>query len=134
MSRAPAVSSSGENTHTGAPAGEAIASRPARASRPGCSAWWAFSLAANAVAAWPSATATGAVVVVPSPATATHSTPFPEPRADHSAAMTSGTTICASFDDPAVLTTLPATVTGAELDEVADPESPVVEEPQAATT
>src|SRR6478735_12018622 len=114
MSSAPAVSSSGENTHTGAPAGEATASNPARASRPGCCACTAFIRSVNDAAAPPSATATGSVVVVPSPATATHSTPFPEPRADHSAAMTSGTTICASFDDPAVLTTLPATVTGAE--------------------
>ena len=120
MSSAPRVSSSGENTQTGVPAGEASASRPARASRPGAVACSAFICSVNAAVASAPTTATGSVLVVPSPATATHSTPLSAPSAAHSAATTSGTTICASFEEPAVLTTLPATVTGAWLDEVAD--------------
>src|SRR5689334_1049224 len=130
MSRAPRVSSSGENTQTGDPAGDATASSPANASRPGCCAWTALTCSAKVVAAPLSATATGSVVVVPSPATATHSTPLPAPSADHCAETSAGTTTCASFDEPAVLTTLPATVTGAALDEVAEAGASVPDEPQ----
>ena len=65
------------------------------------------------------------MLVVPSPATETHSTPEPlAPSALRSAVIGAGSTMFISFDDPAVLTTLPPTWTtsGAELEALEAPE------------
>jgi len=59
--------------------------------------------------------AIGSVLTVPSPATDTHSTPDPEPPSSvRPATIGAGSTTSISFDDPAVLTTLPPTCTGAD--------------------
>jgi hypothetical protein len=64
------------------------------------------------------------VLAVPSPATETHSTPEPEPPSSVKlVAIGAGTTTFISFDEPAVLITLPPTCTSAWADEAdADPE------------
>jgi len=76
------------------------------------------------------------VLVLPSPWTATHSTPDPAPpMAVSSAAMGAGTAISVSLAEPAVLTTLPATVTGAaDVDVVAVDDEPELDDDEHAAT
>ncbi len=115
-SNGPVVSRSGEKIHTGLGAGEETASSPASADRPStCAALPFMASARSAVAcSGPAARSTGVRVVEASPATLTRSTPAPlAPSEVHAAATVGGTTIWASLLEVAVLTTDPATLTGA---------------------